>query len=261
MVKKLLKHELYALFRVLAFFAAAVVLFAVGGRVLIAVLLARSEESGLVVILTAMVCIFYVISMLALVVAAYALGANRFYKTLFTGEGYMTLSLPLSPVGLIAGKLISSLIALFFASAVSALSVTLFLVGWNSEVMDTIFGAFSSVLQAVAEAVYTDPLSFAEGIVKLIFSIPMVLLIIFAVISLGQTFTAHRKGITFAILIGVYFVWNVASSLLLYPLSVLSESVSPHLTNWLVTAIYAGVDVGCFFFIRYILKNKVNLIA
>lgn len=262
MVKKLLKHELFALFRVLVFFAAAVLILAITGRILLAVVIAQSGEGqGFAELLMAAIILFYVFSIMALVVAAYALGASRFYKTLFTGEGYMTLSLPVSPVKLIAGKLLSALIALFAAAAVSGLSLTIFLVGWNAEVMQNIYGIFNMFGDLISQFAAGDPLSFAENIVQYVVAIPMVLLIIYAVISVGQTFTSHRKGYTFALLICVYFVWNILSTVLMIPLSALSQAVSPHLTNWITIVLYAGVDAGCFFLIKYMLKNKVNLIA
>lgn len=258
MVAKLLKHELYALFRVLVFFAAAVLLLSVAGRIL---LIVRGGQSGASVMATVLIIMFYVMSIGALIIAAYAIGANRFYGTLFTGEGYMTLSLPLSPTQLILGKLASSLIALLFAFAVSALSVVIFIVGIKTDEMQLIYSVFALVFDTYKESVLSDPLLFAENIIKLVVNIPMVFMIIFAVISVGQLFNSHRKGKTFGILIGVYFVWQILSSAFMSPFSALSEKVSPHLTNWIIIVLYAGINVGCFFFIRYILKNKVNLLT
>ena len=121
---KLLKHELIALFRVLVFFAAAVVVFAVIGRILLAVEIGDVGQG----LLTLLFILFYVFAICALVVAAWVLGISRFYKTLFTGEGYMTLSLPVSPTRIICAKLLSSLIAMFAACIVSALSLCIFFI-------------------------------------------------------------------------------------------------------------------------------------
>ena len=82
---KLLKHELIALFRVLVFFAAAVVVFAAIGRILLAVEL-KDLGNGSSGMLSLFFILFYVFAIMALVIAAWALGISRFYKTLFTGE-------------------------------------------------------------------------------------------------------------------------------------------------------------------------------
>ena len=261
MVGKLLKHELYALFRILVFFAAAVILLAVAGRILIAVLTWQAEQSATAILLLSLIIMFYVFSILALVIAAYALGVNRFYRTLFTGEGYMTLSLPATPVQLITAKLLSSLIAIIFASVISSLSVAIFLVGWDNSIMQEIYSTFDLLGEIFAEYIEIEPLIVFEMIMQMIVSLPMALLVLFAIISVGQLFTSNRKLLTFVFMIATYFIWNTLTTILAIPLSRLSYYVSPHLTNWIVIVIYAGIDVGCFFLIRYILKNKVNLIA
>ncbi len=262
MVGKILKHELYAIFRVLVFFAVAVVVFSAAGRILLAVLLGSdSGESGMAGILLFLVVMFYIFSISALIFAAYALGINRFYKTLFTGEGYMTLSLPVTPVQLIWGKLLSSIIAVVAATAVSAVSVVIFMVGWNASAMQMLYDAFGVIGNQIAAVVGSDPWAVAESVVNIIVTAPMILLVIFAVISVGQLFTSHRRAIAFVIFIGIYIAYSIISSLLMPVFADLAESVSMHLVSWIQIAIKAAIDVGCFFLVKYIIKNKVNLIA
>lgn len=261
MVAKLIKHELHALFRILLFFAAAVIVLAVAGRILVHFAFSSGSESSSLSAFTIFVIIFYILAISAFTLAAYVLGISRFYKTLFTGEGYMTLSLPATAGQLIWAKLLSALIGLFFASAVSVLSLTVFLVGWNTETMEEITGIFGFIAQAIGFIAKAEPLMFFEGILLFIVMLPMGLLIIFAIISIGQLFTSHRKLATFLIFIGFYFVVNSVSSMLIGPMILFIMDVSPHLVMWIYILGAAAVDVGCFFLIRYILKNKVNLIA
>lgn len=261
MVGKLMKHELHALFRILLFFAVAVLVLAVAGRILIQVAFAGGSESTPLESLTIFVMMFYIMAISAFALVAYVLGINRFYRTLFTGEGYMTLSLPATATQLIWAKLLSALIGVFFASAVSGLSLVIFLVGWDAETMQAITEVFGFMANGLSMLAQAEPLLFFEGIVLSLVSLPMGLLVIFAIISLGQLFTSHRKLATFIIFIGLYFVVNSVSSMLLVTIVEFIINVSPHLIMWLFIIIFAGIDVGCFFLIRYILRNKVNLIA
>lgn len=261
MVAKLMKHELYALFRILTFFAVAILVLAVAGRILVYFAFSVGSDFTPLTSLTIFVIIFYIMAISAFALVAYILGINRFYRTLFTGEGYMTLSLPATATQLIWAKLLSALIGVFFASAVSGLSLTIFLVGWNAETMREIvevFGAIGEALKLLAQA---EPLIFFEGIVLALVMLPMGLLVIFAIISLGQMFTSHRKLATFLIFLGLYYVGNSAFAMLLETLLFLTVIISPHLLIWIYIVLVAGIDVGCFFLIRYILRNKVNLIA
>ena len=265
MVKKLLKHELYALFRILIFIAAAAVLFAVLSRVLIYVNMASYEKTaGNLTVVLFLVIFFYIIAICALVTAAWALGISRFYKTLFTGEGYMTLSLPVTPMQLIWAKLLSSLIAMAFASVVSILSLGIFLIGWNSGIMESIGGVFGELFGLLAEFLKNEPLYLVEYLILGIVSIPMSLLVVYAIICVGQMFTSRRGVLTVLIVFGVYTVSSLFNAFALTPLMnvfVDLGDVGTHLSLWLQIVMYVAVDVGCFFLVRYILKNKVNLIA
>lgn len=258
MVTKILKHELYAIFRVLIFFGIAVLAFAVAGRVLIAVMLGSADgTAGLLFVLVVM---FYIFAICALIGAAYALGISRFYKTLFTGEGYMTLSLPVTPSQLITGKLLSSLIAVFAATALSFLSMLIFLAGWSASAMQEFYDLFGEIGNAIATIAWNDPWLVVEGVVNLVVTLPMILLLLFFVISVGQLFTSRRKLATFGFAVGLYIAYSIISSLLMPHFAYLSVNVSTHLVSWIQIVIKIAIDVGCFLATRYIIKNKVNLV-
>ena len=89
MVGRLMKHELYALFRVLVFLYAAVILFAVLLRISIPAGEVYSNEQASVVLIFSL---FYVYAIFAAILAATIMGISRFFKTIFTREGYLTLS-------------------------------------------------------------------------------------------------------------------------------------------------------------------------
>lgn len=259
---KLLKHELIALFRVLVFFAAAVAVFAVIGRILLAVDYARLEngdQNG--ALLSLVFVMFYVFAIVALVFAAWALGVSRFYKTLFTGEGYMTLSLPVSPMEIILAKLLSSLIAVFAAAAVSALSLFIFFIGVDSDILHAIGMDIEVSFQMWFDSIAAEPFIFVEEFLLFLVTVPAALLAVYACISLGQLFTNRRKLMTFAIAIAAYIVVQMLALFCIQPIYDAAEEVSRHLLLWVQILLYAAVDAGCFFLIRYILRNKVNLIV
>ncbi len=254
---KLLKHELIALFRVLLFFAIAVVVFAAIGRILLAVEIGDAGQG----ILTLLFVLFYVFAIMALVGAAWALGISRFYKTLFTGEGYMTLSLPVSPMGIIWAKLLSSLIAMFAACLVSALSLCIFFIGLPANILSEIGIDILVSFQEWFDSIVAMPLQFVEELILFIVTLPVTLLLIYTCISLGQLFTNHRKLMTFVIVIALYIAGQMLALYAIQPIYEAAAEVSVHLYLWLQILFVAAIDVACFFLVRYILKNKVNLIV
>lgn len=259
---KLLKHELIALFRILLFFAAAVVVFAAIGRIILAVELAKVENgaSGNM-LLPLLFILLYVFAILALVVAAWGLGVSRFYKTLFSGEGYLTLSLPVSPVGIIWAKLLSSIIAMFAACAVSAFSLFIFLIGMPANFLSDLGVDVVISFQMWFEDIAAAPGLFVEELLLFILTIPVGTLVIYACISVGQLFTSHRKLMTFVIVIGLYIVYQMLALYAMTPIYEAAEKVSVHLYMWVQILLVGVIDAGSFFLIRYILRNKVNLIV
>ena len=167
MVRKLMKHELYALFRILIFFAAAVVIFAVIGRLLVAATLERGSVGGTMTLLFVLVIFFYVTAIALFVGVAWGLGISRFYKTLFTGEGYMTLSLPAKPTQILAAKMLSAFVAMAFASVVSILSLFIFFIGWNAQIMQTISEALSELARIIGEVMAQGEPSGRRAVIEL----------------------------------------------------------------------------------------------
>lgn len=84
-----MKHELKALFRVLLYLGIVVVIFSCIGRLLIA-----TDPHGYIGIIFSVIAIY-----LSLIVfcAAYISSIVQFSRSMFTGEGYMTFSLPVTP--------------------------------------------------------------------------------------------------------------------------------------------------------------------
>ncbi len=267
MVRKLMKHELYALFRIVLWISLAVVLFAIISRLLLSeTIVQAATDSGLtnqMLIVTIFIVVFYVLSICALVIAAWAVSIYRFTKSLFSGEGYMTLSLPATASQLIWSKLLSALIVMAYAAVVSLGSLVILFSGVVGEAMDIgmLFETFGILFEDLTGG---GILYLVELGISAVVSIPLSLLVIYAGISLGQLFTSHRVGMVLLIFAALYVGGNIFSVLVELPLqNFLYTHVAgaQHILIWLRIVCSAAVEVGCFFLVRYILRNKVNLIA
>lgn len=253
---KVLKHELYALFRVLIFFAIGVLVFAVIGRLS----LLPPAENETADALATLFSLFHLLAIYSFVIVAFALGVSRFYKTLFTGEGYMTLSLPVSSDKLIWGKLLAALIGMFFAVAVSVLSALIYVIG-DRVTLQSLFSTLGLGFTFLWEEIAADPLIAVELVIFLVVTLPAPLLSSYALLSVGQLFTAHRKGLTFLLFVAFVILSSVFSDVCMMPILEAADGVSPHLSVWVYLLIILAVDVGSFFLTRFILRNKVNLIV
>lgn len=256
MVKKLIKHELFALFRTLVWLMGAVLLFGVLVRISLELVSGiDSENGGGFLISTIFLVLFWSFSIMGLALSATFLSATRFSQSLFTGEGYLTFSLPVTPTQLLIGKIVSALIAGFACVVVIALSVLVVVPSsvWTELIETNFLGTIFSFLGSLFSS---DPLVILEDILIGIAGLPAGLLCLYLVASIGQLFKKRRTLIAIALLFGISYF----ADLILIPLMEIA-AVIPHLLPWLYFIGLLGFDFASFFIIRYILLHKVNLIV
>ncbi len=265
MVKKLYKHEIEAYLRVwvpMQLILLGIALFTRGIR------LFESHTIAYDIINGSSIFIFAV----AVIVSIGLTGVFtivRFYKNLFTGEGYLSFTLPVTPTQHILTKLFTAfafevatvLIALLAASVVMAGDVFV-------EVMKAI-GYLWGLLQSNLQ---TKPILYAIEIVVMLAVTSMSnTLLYYACISLGQLFKKNRLLAAVGVYFGYYAISQVFSTILTVigtftALFVNIEDIFLYHTeealHWLFcgsTAWTALLGVAYAFLIRYILRNKLNL--
>lgn len=253
MVAKLIKHELFSTVRVAAIPAIAMVLLAILSRIML-----ETSSVGVSII----IIMFYVFSVVATLLIGYFFGIHSFYQSIFTGTGYLTLSLPITPDQLIWSKLLSAIIVMFASIIVCTLSACIFFIGLPYDVIEALKEGVWLIGDAIGYFASNEPFFFVELVIYGILLVPMSFLVFYAVMSVGQLFTVkNRKGIAIMLYIGLLFVWSIFSSVAVDPILEKATEVSIHLTMWIKIIFTAAVDVGCYFLVRHIIKNKVNLLA
>ncbi len=272
MVRKLMKHELRAILRVLMWFMLAVLLVSVLARVVFE-LVGRYDisllpdealpQENISMMLGTMfsamsVGVFWFLSVTALLAAGTVMCLVRFFKSLFTGEGYMTFSLPVTPTKLLIAKFLSAFIVTVCCWCEVILSVFIVLpTNTLIPAMGTLFNVYLPYLFAFLAS---SPLLCVEAILLLLVLIPVGLVYLFLIASIGQLFTKGRVIITIALYYGVSFLLGNLLSFLLIPVLQLGM-ISEHLILWVAIVLIAAFDVGGFFVIRYLLSRKVNLVV
>lgn len=258
MLGKLMKHELKALFRILLIVGiVALVISGVGS------LLIYTNPDGYLGVLFVLVGIYF---SLAVAIMALAWSVRQFYASMFTGEGYMTFSLPVTPMQMVWAKLLSALIAMFFGVVICIASCSMmlstFLAMLDPAALEEFWATLGQIGDVLQQLIASKPLVFVELAILIIVSIPMTMLFFYSVISVGQLFTKGRKWITYAIGVGLIFVvLPILSNYCLYPILDAASNVSVHLSIWLYIILDVGLEVGMLFLIRYIMLHRVNLIV
>lgn len=254
MVGKLIKYELMRIARIAAVPAVAVLGLAVIFRIS---LIGFTDFDALRAVLLA----FYILAIVATLVVCGWVGIVRFYRTLFTGEGYMTLSLPVTCDQLIIAKLISSLIAVVCGIVVCIFSGIILFLGQSisvSMIVNEFLRFFGEFIPALTE--HYSAMIVVEYVLLAITGIPQSMLIFYLVMSIAQLANKNRVLIAVALYFGGAFVLSTLSTMT-DPLVYHMFKFSPHLYIWLLIALSAVVDIACYLAVRHIIKNKVNLLT
>lgn len=196
----------------------------------------------------------------ASVAALYVYVVVRFYRTMFTDEGYLTLTLPVPVASLVLAKF---LVAFLLVVAASYLSTVLF-----SAMMTTVSSGELSLSWMIAAAGgmagiadVGSPGSVLAGIVNVFVMAAYNLGLAFAALSLGAWWaTRHKVAAAVGLYLGASWLLSLVFSVFGVILLFDSYSQLAMTVFGIVQMVFnAGVAVGAVALVVYVVKNKVDL--
>ncbi len=269
MVKKLFKHEFLAAFRLWLPMQIILLAVALFGRI---VQFFETDTDVYALVFRSSVVI-YVLAIIACLFLTLIFGIVRFYKNLFTHEGYLSFTLPVTSsqhigvkVLVAGGAMVSTLLAAFISFAVFTAGDVFI------EVMKAAFYLIKRFIQEVGNANFVFYL--LEGILLAAVCILGTYLLYYACIALGQTFKKNRVIGA----IGVYFIYYAITqffaTLLVIAINFLAEtSFAIAVLEFIDTCpegfihillcgllVFAALLSAVYFWIvRAVIRNKLNL--
>lgn len=270
MVKKLFKHEFIYYFRTFALFLPIVLVIGVMARVF---RFFENFDSVLVDIVIFSSASMLVVACFALLMLSVVVAVVRFYKNMYSAEGYLTFTLPVNNAQHIFVKLLTAICC----QAICLLTVILAaIIAISGEPLKE----FLLMLTAGISEFYEDigAVSFIafvfDIIVIALLSVAGNMLLYYACITVGQT--AKKNRILMAV--GAYFIYYVAtqviSTVIVMIFTVLGMSgvfdgivmwlddhmiLTMHLTMGVSIVIYAAMAVAFWFVTQSIMTKKLNL--
>ncbi len=268
MLKKLYKHEFYALFRSLLLIYAVVLGLAGLSRITFLF----DIENEILSTIAGFSVTFYIFAILATFILAMVIVVVRFYKNLLSHEGYLTFTLPFTPTEHIVCKLICGAVVMAISTAVVIAS--LLILGAGTDILSQIFNGINTAYTEVKKLIPAGAFfgAAAELAIILILSPFQSLLMYFTAIAIGQQFKSKIGGAVIA-----YFCLNAASqmimTILMSVMSVVMINVNiddlnnavtfgtnTFMTVMGITIIFQLALCAAYFFItRYFLTKKLNL--
>ena len=204
MVKKLFKHEILAWSRVLPIVYIIFLCIAVMGRF---VQFFEADSFAYNMILVSSI-IVYVIGIITCFAFPTVFGIVRFYKNLFSGEGYLSFTLPVTPANHIRVKVLVALMFDIISFLVVALSAVILASG---EVLSEVFKAIAYLMKEIPldNGVHIV-LYIIEYLLIIFIAILLKYLLFYVCITVGQLVNKNR----ILAAVGVYFAYYFACQIL-----------------------------------------------
>lgn len=279
MLRKLIKHDFFAMGRLLgpAYIVMLVIALLGRGMTWLATRKAIMEGAApaighIISLLSSLLTIAYVIAPFVIIFLAGFYGIYRFYKNIFTDEGYLMNTLPTTPLSLVFSKLLNALIWMLFTLLIAAAS-------WYISVghIDTLRDMISQVWEAITQLFFRNREAIHNelGVPLWVFVVEMLLLMLtwfarfaitwFFAIAFGQLISKNHKVLG---AIGVYLGLEIIAHILSTGyLGLLGKVTNTAATNGIAlqytvlgnSILYLIIAVLLCWATTAIMKNRLNL--
>lgn len=204
MLTKLLKHEFRAIWKVPAALDAVLIVLGIIAHIMIRTIPYIKDSIGFIILMILFAGIYYIGIIAANIVTLIFL-VMRYYRNLYTPEGYLTFTLPVSTESIINAKVISGFIWEMLAVLSTVVSVLTALSGFIfmtdipydtlSQEADDMLNVFGSVQGLIMSVLIMGLVSALYNVLSLYFSV-----------TLGQLWAKHKILGAVLCYIGIYIM-------------------------------------------------------
>ncbi len=277
MLGKLLKHEFHAVSRLLLPLHLALILITLVGRFYVQ--FAVSNMDSKFDLINVSLIMFYVLALFAILILTYVyLYILRPHKNLFSDEGYLMHTLPVTPSMHIWAKLIVSVCWILLDLFMIFLSLFCMLV--NPDFLDFWPDLISEIREMVTLSTGMDFIVGSIGfVINYLICCARGILVVYMCMAIGHSFNQYKLLSSVGIYIGVYVASNLIGTIFRIIIGIpgLSNNNGPfslfvvgsyspdyyqkqaQIILWSDTLFALAVAVGAFFVTRYFLSKRLNL--
>lgn len=273
MVRKLIRYDFQSYFRLLFPVQLIILGIALLNRIIqffepptgAPDIAASAYQAGFVATL-----VLYIVSIIVCFVMTVIVGIVRFYQGMYTNEGYLMHTLPVTPTQHIIAKLLTSVI-FFLGSALAAfLSFMIITAGQvNIEVFKAFFYFMNRYIQSAG---FDGVLYIFEILLLLCVSLFHIFIKFYFCLSVGQLAKRKKILLAFGVFFGIYAAKQIIGTVLIVTMtlsrnliSLISDWLSAygalamHIVIWISIVIYSAAALVYFFMTRHIMSKKLNL--
>lgn len=216
MLRKLFKYEFKNTYKLMLTIYGVTLIISLLGAVTLSFSSATPTPAayGIAELLGTAFIILYILTAFALFIITYVYMCVHFYKTMYSSQGYLTHTLPVSPVTTFHVKLLVSLVWMVSSVLILLLSILILLCGASHG------DFFAIVATGLSSDTSTGFLGFSRCALFVyltlvtIFSCLGYLLLVFASTSIGQLFSQNKVAFSIVAGIVIYFIQQIVSTII-----------------------------------------------
>lgn len=268
MLGKLLKHEFKTTSKMILPLYLALVVLTIFARITAQSMFSANEtltDSLGFGIFSGTTIVMYILGLFAVSIATFIYLVMRFYKNLFSAEGYLMHTLPVTSWQLLSSKLIVSFVWSLAETLLIAFSIfCIFANDYTFEVISDFFAAYGGFGAFID---YSTGLSLgAFWTLMILFMIIGLLsgyLLPYVSICIGQLWQKHKTAGSFLTYFGITILLQIISSIYSgFTMNGYNESYTVFIpvSLYIVSLIFAVISSIVFFLLSgYIMQKKINL--
>ena len=214
--------------------------------------------------------VLYVIAVLVCIILTTVTAIVRFYQGMYSNEGYLSHTLPVTPTQHILSKLFVSL--LFELGSLFAIFLSFCIVTFGELTLELFKAGFYLLHRFELTFGYSAFLLVAEFILALFAYTVMGLLMLYFCISVGQLAKRKKILLAFGVFFGLYVAWQIFGTVLIIIFSINPEimknivlfaanhtSAFLHILLWGTVVFCAILGTAFFGLTRHLMSKKLNL--
>lgn len=267
MVRKLIKYDFASYLRILL--PVQLILLGIAGLNRLIQLFENTKSTVYNIIFTSSE-VLYVIAIIVCLVLTLVTAIVRFYQGMYSNEGYLSHTLPVTSTQHILSKLTVSLI--FTIGSVFAIFVS-FCIATLGELNIELFKSGFYLLRRFELHYKTSAVPFILEIILALFAYTvMSLLMLYFCISIGQLAKKKKILLAFGAFFGLYVAWQIIGTILIIIFSTNPEMIEEidryailhptgflHILLWSVFGFCAVMSAVFFILTRFLMSKKLNL--
>ena len=263
MLRKLISHEWKATYKMMVILNVYLVIITLLGHLMLSLHILDNPSEAMSAIIALLIC-GYVLSLFSVSIAATIYIISRFYKNLYTDEGYLMHTLPVKPWELILSKGILAFLWFLVTSTIITGSALLLISSAASDfvlsdIWNEIASAGAKYLNLTPGAIIFLAVSF------ILISTVQGTFMFYASVSLGQLFKTHKILGSIVFYVIIYSIIQFFSTIIMIATGLTGEIAEANAIPYfwgIVGTTYGLTILTCviFWFItEYMTRKKLNL--